>query len=136
MFSTFAIEVLLMFSRTTVLPGWVTAKYGSAGADMPEGWLLGVGFGLIGRAACRGRGEISGGGGLFKKKKKKIGVIRINTRRLLLPLSCAAESNMSLKHSRELVTESVQWAMIGGQKDAGVEEVVFIVLRCAPMMIH
>src|SRR5258706_14402656 len=25
----------------------------------------------IGRAACRGRGEISVGGGLFKKKKKK-----------------------------------------------------------------
>src|SRR2546430_16886771 len=72
MFSTFAIEVLLMFSRTTVLPGWVTAKYGSAGADMPEGWLLGVGFGLIGRAGCRGRGEISGGGGLLKKKKKEV----------------------------------------------------------------
>src|SRR5256885_4403367 len=26
----------------------------------------------IGRAACRGRGEISGGGGSFKKKKKEI----------------------------------------------------------------
>src|SRR5256885_14210296 len=28
--------------------------------------------GGIGRAACRGRGEISGGAGSFKKKKKKI----------------------------------------------------------------
>src|SRR3989441_5748123 len=42
-------------------------------ARLPERGGKGVeaGTGEIGRAACRGRGEISGGAGSFKKKKKK-----------------------------------------------------------------
>src|SRR5256885_14016249 len=35
------------------------------------GWGLGLLFPEAGRAACRGRGEISVGAVLFKKKKKK-----------------------------------------------------------------
>src|SRR5256885_17048873 len=35
------------------------------------GWALAMGLSKIGRAACRGRGEISVVGGSFKKKKNK-----------------------------------------------------------------
>src|SRR5258708_39858374 len=41
-----------------------------------SGWSW-RGWGEIGRAACRGRGEISGGAGSLKKKKKKAGGVVI-----------------------------------------------------------
>src|SRR2546430_3296744 len=43
---------------------WWSPSVCRSGARANRGWLQ------IGRAACRGRGEISGGAGLFKKKKK------------------------------------------------------------------
>src|SRR2546430_14077176 len=36
-----------------------------------------IGIGEIGRASCRGRGEISGGAGSFKKKKERVGGGRV-----------------------------------------------------------
>src|SRR2546425_8731326 len=42
-----------------------------AGASSSPAGIRGVSAGQIGRASCRGRGEISGGAVSFKKKKKR-----------------------------------------------------------------
>src|SRR5256885_13832029 len=51
--------------------GWPMQLSNLLPAGAPGGCFFGRNSNQIGRAACRGRGEISVGGGLFKKKKIK-----------------------------------------------------------------
>src|SRR2546425_13321994 len=75
----------LVLDRVTVSQGGLQTgeKIGHVAAQKPSDNIIGAGTkrsqrapvaagGQIGRAAGRGRGEISVGGGSFKKKKKKI----------------------------------------------------------------
>src|SRR2546430_17562312 len=52
-------------ARDSLWQGWLSDSHCGAGCG------LGGIAGGIGRASCRGRGEISGGGGSFKKNKKR-----------------------------------------------------------------
>src|SRR2546429_8465435 len=70
---------------------WARTLLCSMGAAPPATWRGAAGTTQNGRAAGRGRGEISGGGGSFKKKKKKTADQLTNTTKTYYLSECYSD---------------------------------------------